>query len=250
MTAALSVASVLYFLSHCWEPMIQQAIGQLDNGGEIRNGILQPGGAKTDVILASNPYLTIALDWTGTSARDQASDVRLIIQIDRVLGCSLFGCTAIDYRQIGDRPVGRSETGAWWEAWRPTITTAISLGQVFLLILSWWVLAILYAWAIRLFAFYLDREVDFGGATRVAQAALIPGALWLTVAVFFYARGWLNLFGLLVVFVMHLPVGWIYAGLACRNLPARPDVLPANPFQPLDSTNPKKPANPFRGTGD
>lgn len=250
LTAALSLLSVFHFLTRCWTPVIEEAIDHLQDGGFIRNGILQPGGQKTDTILASKPHLAIALDWTAAGARDQASDVRVILQIDKALVCSLFGCATISYRQLGDMAVGRSETGAWWRAWRPTIYSAIALTQLFFLIFSWWLLTIIYAWAIRFFAFYLDRDVDFAGAARVAQAALIPGALWLTTAVYFHAQGWLNLFGLLIVLVMHVPVGWIYAGLACRNLPQRPDALPANPFKPIDANPRSEPKNPFRGTGD
>jgi hypothetical protein len=248
-TALLSVAVVLWFLGNCWSPVVTEAIDQLEDGGFVRDGVFHPGGAKTDLLLAGNRHLAIALDWTASGARDEASDVRLILQIDRALGCSLFGCVTIGYAELGDFPVGRTETGAWWDAWQPIIYTTVGFGQVVFLILSWWLLGIAYAWAIRFFAFYLDRDVDFAGATRVAQAALIPGALWLTGALLFYGRGWLSLFGLLVVFVMHLPVGWLFAGFACHKLPPRPDVLPPNPFH-VESQEPgEEPANPFRGAG-
>jgi hypothetical protein len=217
----------------------------LATGGQIRQGILQPGGASTDVTLASNRYLAIALNWTEAGPRDQVSDVRLILQIDRFLVCSLLGCTAFSYEGIGDRPVGRTETGAWWRAWQPFLFTAIALGHALYLIIAWWLLTIVYAWAIRLLAFYLDRDLDFTGATRVAQAALIPGALWLTATVFLHAAGWLDLLSVLVVLVMHVPVGWLYAGLACRSLPLRPDVLPPNPFQSAEPSGEPRSENPF-----
>jgi hypothetical protein len=249
LTAGLSVASVLFFLNRCWQPVIVAAIDQLADGGQIRQGILQPGGASTDVTLASNRYLAITLNWTEAGPRDQVADVRLILQIDRFLVCSLFGCTAFSYEGIGDRPVGRTETGAWWRAWQPFLFTAIALGHALYLIIAWWLLTIVYAWAIRLLAFYLDRELDFTGATRVAQAALIPGALWLTATVFLHAAGWLDMLGLLIVLVMHVPVGWLYAGLACRSLPLRPDVLPPNPFQAAEPVAGPEPENPFRARG-
>lgn len=253
LTATLAVFSLLNFLNQCWRPVIVEAIEHLEDGGLIRNGILQPGGAKTDATLARNRHLAIGLNWTDTSLRDQASDVRVFLQLDRALVCSLFGCVAVSYKSLGDMPIGRTETGAWWRAWSPFLNGAAALGLVLFLIVSWWLLGILYAWAIRLLAFYLDRQVDFTGAARVAQAALIPGALWLTAALFAYANDWLDLVGLLVVFVMHVPVGWLYAGLAGRNLPPRPDVLPTNPFQP--SEPPESPApvsaeNPFGRTGE
>jgi hypothetical protein len=250
LTAALSVTSVLFFLDRCWQPVIVAAIDQLGDGGRIDQGILQPGGASTDVTLASNRHLAIALNWTEAGPRDQVSDVRLILQIDRVLVCSLLGCTAVRYEVLGDRPVGRTETGAWWRAWQLFLFTAVALGHALYLLIAWWLLTVVYAWALRLLAFYLDRELDFTGATRVAQAAMIPGALWLTAAVFLHATGWLDLPGLLVVFVMHVPVGWLYAGLACRSLPLRPDVLPANPFQTTEPSGEPRSENPFSAKGE
>lgn len=250
LTAALSVTSVLFFLHRCWQPVIVAAIDQLGDGGRIHQGILQPGGASTDVTLASNRYLAIALNWTEAGPRDQVSDVRLILQIDRVLVCSLLGCTAVRYEVLGDRPVGRTETGAWWRAWQPFLFTAVALGHALYLLIAWWLLTVVYAWALRLLAFYLDRDLDFTGATRVAQAALIPGALWLTATVFLHAAGWLDLLSVLVVLVMHVPVGWLYAGLACRSLPLRPDVLPANPFQAAESSGEPRPGNPFSAKGE
>ncbi|MBI1176374.1 hypothetical protein GC207_02925 [bacterium] len=250
LTAALSIATTINFFERAWVPVITKAIESLDDGGAIRNGLLEPGGQRTSVVLAANRNLAIALDWSAAGVHDQASDVRVILQIDRALVCSLFGCAGISYRTLGDMPIGHTETGAWWRAWRPTILSGIAVGQAMFLVISWWVLAIVYAWAIRFFAFYLDRDVDFGGAARVAQAALIPGAIWLTVSMYLHTEGWLNLFGLLVVFIMHVPVGWIYSGAACRYLPPRADVLPANPFQPIEEETHADPKNPFRGAGD
>jgi hypothetical protein len=247
VSGGLAIATLLWFLTHCWAPVIVEAIERLEDGGVIRQGVFQPGGSVTEVTLAANRHLEIALNWDVSAPRDQASDVRVLLQIDRVLVCSLFGCSGFSYERLGDRPVGRTETGAWWRAWRSTCYTGAALGLAFFLIVAWWFLTVVYAWVIRLFAFYLDRQVDFGGAARVAQASLIPGALWLTAAMFFHAHGWLDLLGLLSVFVMHVPVGWLYAGLACRRLPMRPDSLPANPFQPMDGLPSSDAANPFKG---
>jgi len=230
-TAALTLTTLLNFLARCWEPVVVEAIDRLDDGSVIRNGVLFPGGAATDVTLARNRHLAVALNWDPEAPRDQGSDVRLYLEIDRALVCTIFGCLPVSYHRFGDTPVGRTETGAWWRAWRPIFYSGAGLGFALYLILSWWVLVVVHAWAIRLFAFYLDRQADFSGAARVAQAALVPGALWLTTALFFHAHDWLDLVGLLIVFVMHLPVGWLYAGLACRHLPARPDAPPVNPFQ-------------------
>lgn len=251
-TAALAVGTLLSFLAQRWAPVIVEAIDHLDDGGVIRRGVFHPGGAATDATLASNRHLAVALRWNPEAPRDQASDVGIYLEIDRALVCSLFGCLPVSYQRFGDIPVGRTETGAWWRAWSPILYAAVGFAFALYLIVSWWVLVVMHAWVVRLLAFYLDRQVDFPGAARVAQAALVPGAWWLIAAMFFYGREWLDVPGLLIVFVMHLPVGWLYTGLACRHLPPRPDVPPANPFQRGETEAPATPEaapNPFRGPG-
>jgi hypothetical protein len=253
LTAALAVITWLNFLAQCWTPVIVAAIDRLDDGGVLRQGVFYPGGAVTDVTLARNRHLAIALHWNPAAPRDQASDVRVFLEIDRALVCSILGCVPFSYQWLGDATIGRTETGAWWRAWSPAFYGAAALGCTMFIVFSWWLLVVVYAWAIRLFAFYLDRRVDFPGAARVAQSALIPGALWLTTALYFYTRGWLDLFGLLVVLVVHVPLGWLYAGLACRHLPLQPDVPPPNPFQTAETSEippGETTANPFRGSGE
>lgn len=231
LTGGLAIASLLHFFAVCWSPVIEAAIAQLDDGSVIRRGILHPAGSVTVKELAGNRHLQINLQWNPNAGRDDAADVRLALQIDRLQLCSLFGCLELGYERLGDVRLGRTETGAWWRAWRLPILVAVAVAFSVFLLLSWWLLTVVYAWGIRLLAFYLDRAVDFAGAGRVAQASLIPGAVWVAVALALHARDQIDLLTVLVVYVLHLPVGWLYVVLACRHLPARPDVTPVNPFQ-------------------
>jgi hypothetical protein len=215
VTAVLSTLMLLFFLTTCWTPVIREAIDRLPDGGYVRGGMYYPGGTTSDLLLAENRFLSAALRWRERPAQDHAADVRLTLQIDGLHACSLFGCAVISYHSFGNVPLGRTETGAWWRAWHPAFLAAAVVIHLFVLVIVWWLLAVFHGWAIRMLGFYLDRQIDFAGAARVAQAALVPGALWLTAALFFYTQGWLNLYGLIVVIVMHVPVGWVYAAAAC-----------------------------------
>lgn len=252
ITAGLSALMLVYFVVKCWAPVLREGIEQLPDGGYLRGGVYYPGETMPDRTLAENRFLSLALEWRGTAALDHTADVRIALRIDRVRFCSLFGCTGLPYQMLGDQPLGRTESGAWWRAWSPALLAALACGHVLFLVATWWVLTILYTWAIRALAFYLDREIDFGGAARVAQASLVPGALWMIAAMFSYSQSWLNLFGLVVVGVAHLPVGWVYAAAACRHLPLRPTATGVNPFEvdpppPSPEAQPQpEAANPFQ----
>jgi hypothetical protein len=246
MTALWSLILV-GFLITCWEPVIRAAISRLPPDGYLRGGVYYPATDATDVILAENSWLAISIRWSREAVTDQASDVRATLQIDRIRLCSILGCSAIFYHSLGDRSLGRADTEAWWNAWRPFCLTAVVIANIACLFVSWWLLTLAYSAVVRFQAFYRDRQTDFAASCRVAQASLIPGALWLTAALFFYQRGWLDLFGLLVVFIAHVPVAWLYFSLAIQHLPLHAAAVAGNPFLNADAPPHEKKRNPFGG---
>ena len=248
LTAGLSAVVLTSFLSSCWRPVIDEAISNLPANGYILGGVYYPDSITTDTVLAENAWLAISIRWSPQTVNNQASDVRATLQIDRVRMCSILGCTTVSYHTIGDRSLGRTDTEAWWNAWRPFILAALSIVHILFLFVSWWVLTLMYSSAIRFLAFYRDRAVDFAGSCRIAQAALVPGALWLIASVFSYQQRWLDMFGLLVVFVLHIPVAWIYCFLALKHLPAIDPNRKGNPFLTKDERDATPPTdNPFAG---
>ena len=246
LTAGMSAFVLASFLSVCWQPVIGEAISQLPANGYIRTGVYYPDSTTTDTVLAENSWLAISIRWSPQIVSNQASDVRATLQIDRLRLCSILGCTTISYHTIGDRSLGRTDTESWWNAWKPFILAAVAIVHILFLFVSWWVLTLMYSAVIRFLAFYRDRQIDFAGSCRVAQASLIPGALWLIASVFFYQQRWLDMFGLLMVFVLHLPVAWLYFFLALRHLPLIDRTTKGNPFKDGDGPDEgDRNSNPF-----
>ena len=60
------------------------------------------------------------------------------------------------------------------------------LGYIFGLLLTWALLATLYFFPVWLVAFYTDRDLNFRASWKVAGAALMPGALLLTLGIVLY----------------------------------------------------------------
>jgi hypothetical protein len=93
-----------------------------------------------------------------------------------------------------------------------------------------------------LLAFYADREGSWWQAWKLACAALLPGALLLSLAILGYTCQHLHLVQLLLAFLFHLVMGWVYGLFAPFCLPrARAVSSTRNPFEQKK----RKPQNPF-----
>jgi hypothetical protein len=80
-------------------------------------------------------------------------------------------------------------------------------------------------------AFFADREGSMGNHWQLATAALMPGAVFFGMGVLCYGLGLLPLLGLLIVWVLHLIVGWGYLFFAPFFLPQmEEDEESNNPF--------------------
>jgi len=85
-----------------------------------------------------------------------------------------------------------------------------------------------------LLAFFANRDLSLGGSWRLAGAAHMPGALFLTTAIFFYGLGALDPVRLIVAVGLHVVISWIYLLLAPLKLRLHPAVMHAkNPFVPI-----------------
>jgi hypothetical protein len=109
-------------------------------------------------------------------------------------------------------------------------------------------LALIYSPVARLIAFFSDRKLGMGGSWRLCSAALIPGALLLSAALFLYGLAILDLLHLLLAVGLHLVVGWVYVVIATLQLP-KGEIKMApkgNPFSDAPTSEPEKPkTNPF-----
>jgi hypothetical protein len=134
----------------------------------------------------------------------------------------------------------------WWNAWRPAILGYLAGGTVLFLLGSWIFMGVLNGIFVFILARMANRAVSLWGAWKVAVAALMPGALFVSFALILYSLGSLNLPELIAAFALHFFVGWIFAFLAVIWLPKPAD----NPFEPETSAeafekNEEEPPNPF-----
>ncbi len=242
---ALVVAvAVVWFLHWAWVPVLQQAIRQLPDQAEIHNGQLL-WSAPSPLRLAENPYLTLAVDWEGTGALGQGSDVQVVLgrfgwRLEGILGSWRFS-----YPTGWIMAMSRAEIEPWWGAWKPQVLALICMAVMIGLWISWALLALIYAPILRMAAFFFHRRITPAGSRRLAGAALMPGALVCAAGLVGYGLRQLGPLDLLVIFGLHWVMGWLYALLALVWLPSFPKACapslapppdPANPFQAARST--------------
>jgi hypothetical protein len=148
----------------------------------------------------------------------------------------------LNYPADRELPFNRPVLEPWWGAWEPILLGLVAILVAAALLLSWALLATVYFALARLIAFFADRHLDWRGSWRLASAALMPGALLLNAAIFFYGLGVVDLIRFLVLAVLHLVLGWIYLVVSSLLLPRSPTATPCqvNPFA-SPASEPKPP---------
>ena len=231
LLAAFLVAAGLLFLGRCWFPVVTQATKDLTEFGTLKNARLAwPKSAA--LVLAENRFLGFVVDLEETGAAGRISDVQVVFARDRMHFISLLGPAYLPYPAGVEIDVSHPVLDPWWNAWRSAFYFGAGFAGALYLAVSWLALATLYTLPVRLLAWLAGRATSLGKCWRIAGAALLPGALWLGVALLLYAGAQLSLLGLLVAFALHFVVAWIY-------LIAAPFYLPRKSADPLaDGANP------------
>ena len=237
--AVAAAATVGWFLNWAWTPTIRDAIKVLPDESRIHQGRLEwPGPSPT--VLAEGRFIGFAVDLDHRGEATASSDIVVELggtdwQVTSLLGAlDLPGLLNTTYPQAYTIALNQKELGPWWGAREPFII-ALSMGATgLILIVFWTLLALLYAPFVRLAAFYANRVVTLPGCWRLAGAALMPGALFMSAAMVFYGLEAFDLMRLALAFGMHLVVGWFYLIAATACLPRNPAITPAaaNPFTP------------------
>ncbi|MDB6125370.1 MAG: hypothetical protein JWQ71_4363 [Pedosphaera sp.] len=247
LVAILAGASVVWFLHHAWFPVVREAIQQLPAEGEIRNQQLQsPAGLPMQ--LAENRFLGIAIDLEhgGQISRESQLQVEFGLEDVRIFG--LLGYTAIKYKPGWKVAFNRKDLEPWWGAWEPAILVGAGLATIVGLLVSWTLLATLYFVPVRVVGFFQNRDLKLWQSWKLAGAALMPGALFLTFAIVGYSLSWVDLIRLSVLFGIHFLVGLVYLWISPMFLPRIAVVSATRPNPFLDEQNPEKDGvqtNPF-----
>lgn len=242
VVALLVAGAVGWFLSIHWFPSVRKAIRQLPATGVIRAGqLITP--LDSTAPLVETRYLSIAVDARDSGVASSLADVRVEFHRTNFAVCGFAGCLRRAYLADATMQFNRSELESWWGAWQSMLFGIAGLAVVVGLFASWLVLATVsfpIPWVI---AYFKDRRLSARGAWKLASAALMPGALLVCAGIVLYGVGIADLLRLLVLWLAHFAVGWVYLVVAPFRLPRATAKPAANPF------GDEKPAapNPFAG---
>ena len=259
IVALLALAAILRLVLIDWFPVIDQAIGALPNAGRIEHRQLNLPLTESKA-LAENPFLAVVVDVSNSGNVSASSDVRLEFHRHQFQLCSLVGCVVLPYPADWIIEFNCTEMKPRWGAWQPFLLGFIALLTVLGLFLSWASLGVLYCPVAYVLGFIAGRNLTWAGAWRLASAALMPGALLITLGILLYASAVIDLLQLAGLGVVHVLLGWIYLVASPffltpplpPPLPPPPELQPASkPRTPLPRPPQEPPAvlarseNPF-----
>ena len=250
LVALLAAMAVLWCLHSTWFQRALEAIRALPVTGSIENRVLiSPRNSPEP--LAVDGFLAISINLDQTAGRGSASDVRLEFHRTDYTVCSLLGCLKFDYPER-PLPFNQPDLEAWWGAWRWTIFVSVVSAAVAFLFVSWFFLATCYALPAWFIAYFKDRDLSLAGSWKLAAAALLTPALFMAGFIVLYALNAVDLVRLLVLWCLHVPLGWVYLYGALVRLPmtAQAADRKANPFGgPVEKKRDGESKNPFAGVG-
>lgn len=237
--ALVAASVVIWFLTRDWVPVITRAIKQMPAEGEIRSGRLS-WTTDSPVALAENRFLALAVDLKHEGQVRSPAHVAVEFGERTFKIYSLFGYAEGQYPPGWWIGLNRTDAMPWWGAWAPPILGIVAILVILSLMICWAILATIYVGPAWLFGFFANRQLSFGGGWRLSGAALMPGCLFLSAAIFVYGMGFLDLVKLGVAVAAHWIIGWLYIFLSIRKLPLLPEAAAAkgNPFDA--STSAKK----------
>jgi hypothetical protein len=235
--ALAGAAAVGWFLSSAWTPTIRDAIKAMPAESRITHGTLVWAGSSPTV-LAEGRFISFAVNLEHGGETATSSDVTVELGNNDWHVSSLLGALHLPagldttYPQGYTVPLNRDELGPWWGAREPFIIAMAMGASALFLLLSWTVLAMLYAPLMWLAAFYGNRKANLGGCWRLSGAALMPGALFMSASIVIYGLGAFDLLRLALAFGMHFIIDGFYLFASTACLPRQPGTLPAgaNPF--------------------
>lgn len=237
--ALMAALTIGWFARIGIAPTIRDAINSLPVDSSISGGkLVWPANAPEPVMLAEGPFVSFAVDLDQRGVITTGADVQVQLGRTDWQLTSIFG--VLDAPALVDTsyPSGyivtlnRNDLGPWWGAREPFLFAGLMALSVIYLMASWLVLSVLYTPIVMLVVFYSNRFASIAGCWRLAGAALMPGAVFMTAALVFYGLGAFDLLRLALAAAMHFVVGWYYLIASALCLPRHPKVLSPgqNPF--------------------
>jgi len=234
---ALVTAATFGWLIHtAWVPPVREAIKKLPPGAQIQGGVLE-WPTNSPLLLVEGHFLAFAVDMEHAGANVATSHFQVELgkrdwQLSSLLGV-LDAPAWVKTTYPTNRVIAldRAAVEPWWGAREPFFILLAMAGVIAYLMLTWPLLALAYSVPAWLTAFYANRAVTWRGCWRLAGAALMPGALMVSVTIVLYGTRMFDLLKFGLAFALHLVVGWLYIFVS-------PLFLPRNPAVPAEEKNP------------
>jgi hypothetical protein len=207
--ALLATAAVVWLLSSGFFPTVDAAIRSLPATGDIHRGSLE-WPDESPKVLAAGHFLSFTVDTKHTGQLRLPAQFQFEFGDHSLVILSLLGEMEVPYPSDQSFYFDRTDLQPAWGAWAPDLLGLAALGTFFGLLLTWALLATLYFLPVWLIAFYSDRDLNFRASWKLAAAALLTGALFMTLGLVLYGLGAFDLVQLGFAFTMHLIIGWIY----------------------------------------
>lgn len=230
--AALAGLSTTTFLKSAWFPTISEATRNLPEVGNIRGGRLAWTG-DSPALLANSSWLAVSVDLHRHQTYRPLCDLQVEFSDDSIRFLSLAGYMDTTYPKGWIIVFNQSELGAWWNAWEPFLAVGVGILTACGLLISWAVLAALYAIPAGAVCRFVDHGISFGAVWKVCCVAQMPGCLLMSFALLLYSLRTIDLVQWMFVGGAHLVLSWIYIFLATfflQGTRARTRRKP-NPFQ-------------------
>jgi hypothetical protein len=230
--ALLAASSVVWFFDDSCFPVIRAAVQKLPDTGKISSGKLDWRGDSPQ-LLAEGRFLAFDVDLNHSGQINSTADLQIEFGKETVRVFSLLGYAEFSYPPGQIISFNRAELEPLWGAWKAEILLAAAAATIIGSLLSWWILATIYFLPVWILGFLANRDLNLSASWKLSVAALMPGALLMSAAIFFYDFGALNLVQFSFVFGAHFVLGWIYLFV---SLPFAPRIAAAsprgNPFAP------------------
>jgi hypothetical protein len=251
IVATIVALTCLWFVAQQWVPVVTESIGELTGESVIRNGRWTTTNSQA-LRLAGNRHLEIILDPRAIGGVSGASDISMVVTVPGLQFCGVLGCVDWPYETGETIRVSRHELGPAWEAWRPPVEALLVIGIVLVLLIGWWLLAILAAPFVKLIALFADRKLTWSESYRLGNAAFLPGAFIIVAGIVFYDFGIIDPLRLALFYALHLVCNIVFIATSPFFLPKI--VAPTagkNPFsttreEPSKGENKNREDNPFR----
>lgn len=218
IVAGIVAACAMVFVSLAWLPALDQAVRKLPTGGMITQSRLHWTGMLPQQLTQSR-FLGIVVVQRGHLEVGQTADVQIELGPARWKVRSLLGYQDFAYPAGWQIALNRQEVEPWWGARRPFAVALVGVGTWLLMPLLWAFIAALYVPAVWLLAWFGNRDLSLWSGWKLASAALMPGALLMSVVLLLYAFQRLPLAVVLGAMGVHLALGWVYLLVAPFRLP-------------------------------